>query len=119
MVHERYFYDPAARRYTVDRYLNDLDQRYGGIDSVLIWHPYPNLGVDNRNQFDLLRDLETVPDINANRSEPMAEYVEISAQSIKVNGVCDTSHSSDPLQSVLPFPQNESTARGGNITPVP
>ena len=57
MVHERYFYDPAARRYTVDRYLNDLDQRYGGIDSVLIWHPYPNLGVDNRNQFDLLRDL--------------------------------------------------------------
>ena len=57
MVHERYFYDPAAWRYTVDRYLDDLDQRYGGIDSVLIWHPYPNLGIDNRNQYDLLRDL--------------------------------------------------------------
>jgi len=57
MVEERYFYDPLERRYTVDRYLDDLDQRYGGIDSVLIWHPYPNLGIDNRNQFDLLQDL--------------------------------------------------------------
>jgi gamma-glutamyl hercynylcysteine S-oxide synthase len=57
MIHERYFYDPSARMYTVDRYLDDLDRRYGGIDSVLIWHPYPNLGIDNRNQFDLLRDM--------------------------------------------------------------
>ena len=24
MVHDRYFYDPAQSRYTVDRYLNDL-----------------------------------------------------------------------------------------------
>jgi hypothetical protein len=59
MVEERYFYDPVARRYTVDRYLDDLDQRYGGIDSVLIWHPYPNLGIDNRNQFDLPATLAT------------------------------------------------------------
>ena len=57
MVHERYFYDPASRNYTVDRYLDDLDRRYGGIDCVLIWHPYPNLGIDDRDQFDLLRDL--------------------------------------------------------------
>ncbi len=31
--------------------------RIGPIDAVLIWHVYPNLGVDDRNQFDLLRDL--------------------------------------------------------------
>jgi len=57
MIEDRYFYDPAARRYTVDRYLADLDKRYGGIDSVLLWPVYPNIGIDNRNQFDLLRDM--------------------------------------------------------------
>lgn len=57
MVHDRYFYDPVARRYTVGRYLDDLDRRYGGIDSVLVWPTYPNLGVDDRNQYDLLRDV--------------------------------------------------------------
>lgn len=57
MVEDRYFYDPAQRRYTVDRYLDDLDKRYGGIDSVLLWPVYPNIGIDNRNQFDLLRDM--------------------------------------------------------------
>ncbi|MGO1003342.1 formylglycine-generating enzyme family protein [Lysobacter sp. CA196] len=57
MAEDRYFYDPVAGRYTVDRYLDDLERRYGGIDSVLIWHVYPNIGVDDRNQFDLAADL--------------------------------------------------------------
>ncbi|WMT04313.1 SUMF1/EgtB/PvdO family nonheme iron enzyme [Lysobacter yananisis] len=57
MVEDRYFYDPVEGRYTVDRYLDDLERRYGGIDSVLIWPVYPNIGVDDRNQFDLARDL--------------------------------------------------------------
>ncbi|HLN04495.1 MAG TPA: formylglycine-generating enzyme family protein [Bryobacteraceae bacterium] len=57
MVEERYFYDPVASKYTVDRYLDDLETRYGGIDSVLIWPVYPNVGIDNRNQYDLTRDM--------------------------------------------------------------
>jgi formylglycine-generating enzyme required for sulfatase activity len=57
MVQDRYFYDPVSRRYTVDRYLDDLDQRYGGIDSVLIWPTYPNMGIDNRNQHDMIRSM--------------------------------------------------------------
>ena len=28
MIHDRYFYDPVAGKYTVDRYLNDLQTRY-------------------------------------------------------------------------------------------
>ncbi|MEW5975788.1 MAG: formylglycine-generating enzyme family protein [Acidobacteriota bacterium] len=55
MVEERYFYDPVAGKYTVDRYLDDLQKRYGGIDSVLIWAVYPNIGIDDRNQHDMLR----------------------------------------------------------------
>ncbi|MYN47190.1 SUMF1/EgtB/PvdO family nonheme iron enzyme [Pseudoduganella sp. FT93W] len=57
MVEDRYLYDPATRRYTVQRFLDDLKQRYGGIDSVLLWPLYPNLGIDDRNQWDMLRDL--------------------------------------------------------------
>ncbi|MES2425930.1 MAG: SUMF1/EgtB/PvdO family nonheme iron enzyme [Bacteroidota bacterium] len=57
MAHDRYFYDPITRQYTVNRYLNDLKKRYGGIDAVLIWPTYPNIGVDNRNQFDLVNDM--------------------------------------------------------------
>jgi gamma-glutamyl hercynylcysteine S-oxide synthase len=50
-----YFYDPVA--HTVDRYLDDLEKRYGGIDSVLIWSTYPNMGIDNRNQHDTIRSV--------------------------------------------------------------
>jgi formylglycine-generating enzyme required for sulfatase activity len=57
MVEDRYFYDPVAGRYTVDRYLDDLEKRYGGIDAVLVWHTYPNIGIDNRSQFDLFGDM--------------------------------------------------------------
>lgn len=57
MVHDRFFYDPVSRRYTVDRYLKDLSDRYGGIDSILIWPTYPNIGVDDRNQYDLWHDM--------------------------------------------------------------
>lgn len=57
MVEERSFYDPARGTYLVDSYVDKLQSEFGGIDSVLIWDTYPNLGVDNRNQFDRLRDL--------------------------------------------------------------
>ena len=57
MVEDRFFFDPDSGTYTVDRYLDDLEARFGGIDSVLIWYVYPNIGVDDRNQFDLARDL--------------------------------------------------------------
>jgi gamma-glutamyl hercynylcysteine S-oxide synthase len=57
MVQDRYFYDPVAGKYTVDRYLDDLEKRYGGIDAVLIWPTYPNMGIDNRNQHDMMRSM--------------------------------------------------------------
>jgi formylglycine-generating enzyme required for sulfatase activity len=57
MVEDRFFYDPVAGSYTVDRYLDDLEKRYGGIDAVLVWHTYPNIGIDDRSQFDHFRDL--------------------------------------------------------------
>ena len=57
MVEDRYFFDVETGQYTVDRYLNDLEKRYGGIDAVLVWAIYPNIGIDNSNQFDQFRAL--------------------------------------------------------------
>jgi len=57
MVQDRFFYDPVTRRYTVDRYLDDLEKRYGGIDAVLVWATYPNMGVDDRNQLQMVESM--------------------------------------------------------------
>ena len=62
-IYDRFLYDPAkgaadpAEGWTVGRFLDDLDARYGGIDGVLLWGTYPNMGVDERSQFDLLEDM--------------------------------------------------------------
>lgn len=55
MAQERSFYDPITNKYTVEKYLNEITARYGGIQSVLVWPTYPNIGIDNRNQFDWIR----------------------------------------------------------------
>jgi iron(II)-dependent oxidoreductase len=57
MVQDRYLYDPVSGKYTVDRYLDDLEKRYGGIDAVLVWSTYPNMGIDDRNQHDMVRSM--------------------------------------------------------------
>ncbi len=57
MVNDRYFYDPVTGKYTVNRYLDDLQKRYGGIDAVLVWPDYPNMGMDDRNQLDMIRSM--------------------------------------------------------------
>lgn len=57
MVEDRYLYDPSTGKYTVDRYLDDVDKRYGGIDAVLIWSTYPNMGIDARNQIQMVESM--------------------------------------------------------------
>jgi iron(II)-dependent oxidoreductase len=57
LVWDRSLYDPQTRRYTPEKFLAETESRLGPIDAVLLWHVYPNIGVDDRNQFDLLRDL--------------------------------------------------------------
>jgi nucleotide-binding universal stress UspA family protein len=57
MVQDRYFYDPVAGQYTVGRYLDDLNQRYCGIDAVLVWATYPNMGIDDRNQLEMVESM--------------------------------------------------------------
>jgi hypothetical protein len=61
MAHDRYFYDVTTGTYTVNKYLADVRTRYGGIDSILLWPTYPNMGVDSRNQDQLIRDMPGFP----------------------------------------------------------
>jgi hypothetical protein len=54
--YDRFFFDPTIGKdgdYTVQKYLDDVSTRYGGIDSLLMWPTYTNIGADDRSQFDL------------------------------------------------------------------
>jgi formylglycine-generating enzyme required for sulfatase activity len=57
MVCDETFWDHRAGRYAVDAFLDHGQREFGGYDSVVLWHAYPRIGVDQRNQFDFYRDL--------------------------------------------------------------
>lgn len=55
-LYDRSIYD-AAGGYRVGEFLDDGDHEFGGFDAVVLWQGYPRLGLDDRNQFDIYRDL--------------------------------------------------------------
>jgi len=55
--YDRYIYDRDSHEYTVKKYVDYTRQRYGGVDSILLWPTYTQIGVDDRNQYDLHRVL--------------------------------------------------------------
>eukprot|EP00729_Bicosta_minor_P012979 gene12979-26603_t len=55
--YDLYFFDPDTLNYTVPKYLADLKQRYGGVDAILLWSTFPQLGIDDRNQYDMVRTM--------------------------------------------------------------
>ena len=57
MTCDERFWDWRAGRYAVDAFLDEGEREFGGYDSVVLWHAYPRLGLDERNQFDFYRDL--------------------------------------------------------------
>ena len=57
MMCDETFYNPVQGRYQVDEFLEDGQRQFGGYDSVVLWHAYPRIGVDERNQFDFYRDM--------------------------------------------------------------
>jgi len=55
--YDRYIYDRESHQYTVAKYVNYTRSRFGGVDSILFWPTYTQIGVDDRNQYDLHRVL--------------------------------------------------------------
>lgn len=46
------FFDFEHQRFTPERFLADATARFGGLDGVVLWHAYPVIGIDDRNQWD-------------------------------------------------------------------
>ena len=58
-------YDFEAHRFTPERLLADARDRLGGLDGLVLWHAYPVIGIDNRNQWDFYRDVPGLGDLIA------------------------------------------------------
>ncbi|MHC4404510.1 MAG: formylglycine-generating enzyme family protein [Planctomycetota bacterium] len=56
-VYDRSFWDPERRRYRVTELCGEAKREFGGYDSVVLWHAYPRIGADERNQFDFFRHM--------------------------------------------------------------
>lgn len=57
MAWDQKFYDSKAKEYRLDEFLDKGEKLYGGDDVFGIWPTWPALGLDQRNQWDLFRDL--------------------------------------------------------------
>jgi hypothetical protein len=57
MLCDEKFYDREQDRYLVDSWLDEGIREFGGWDSIVLWHAYPRIGLDQRNQFDFYRDM--------------------------------------------------------------
>ncbi|MGM7669105.1 SUMF1/EgtB/PvdO family nonheme iron enzyme [Microbacterium sp. A93] len=58
------FFDFEAQRFTPERFLADARERFGGLDGVVLWHAYPVIGIDERNQWDFY-DVPGLADVAA------------------------------------------------------
>ncbi len=54
-VYGKEAYDYKANKLDIDRLLDQGDE-FGGYDVIILWHQYPRLGVDERDQFDFYDD---------------------------------------------------------------
>ncbi len=57
MLYDLHVFDHHAMQYTVDKIINRGKDKFGGYDSVVLWHAYPRIGLDERNQYDYYRDM--------------------------------------------------------------
>jgi len=57
MMCDEAFYNPKRGRYSIDSFIKHGIEQFGGYDAIVLWHAYPRIGVDDRNQFDFYRDM--------------------------------------------------------------
>ena len=71
-------YSFAEHRFTPERFLADAHERFGGLDAVVLWHAYPVIGLDDRNQWDFYRDVpgltELVETLHASGLHVFVDY---------------------------------------------
>lgn len=57
MLYDQTFFDQQSGRYEVEAFLRKAMEDFGGFDNLILWHAYPRIGADDRNQFDFYRDM--------------------------------------------------------------
>ena len=57
MMCDAEFLQPRTHQYLLASFLEKARKEFGGFDSIVLWHAYPRIGFDDRNQFDFYRDL--------------------------------------------------------------
>ncbi|MFC9693382.1 SUMF1/EgtB/PvdO family nonheme iron enzyme [Kribbella sp. NPDC056951] len=50
-------YDVSTGRFTPEKFVRHGVEEFGGHDAIVLWHAYPVIGIDSRNQFDFYRDV--------------------------------------------------------------
>jgi sulfatase modifying factor 1 len=50
-------YDHERGRFTPDELCDAAERDFGGFDGIVLWHAYPVIGIDERNQLDFYRDV--------------------------------------------------------------
>lgn len=54
---DKSYYNATPGRFTLPEFVRNGKHLYGGDDVVCLWPTWPTLGLDQRNQFDMYRDL--------------------------------------------------------------
>ena len=71
-------YDHEARRFTAERFCAESEREFGGLDGIVLWHAYPVIGIDDRNQFDFYREVpgmrELVADLQRRGLRVFVDY---------------------------------------------
>ena len=112
--YDRFFYDPETGSYTVDRFLDDLEARCGGVDAILMWPTYTNIGADDRNQFDLFARCRR-PRRGAGRDQPVARQ----GRAVLAVQPVDTGTRREPMDDEHTFAKllNRPAGTGSTATP--
>lgn len=50
-------YNPASNQFRINEFLDEGELNFGGYDYLLLWHDYPRMGIDDRDQFAMYENL--------------------------------------------------------------
>ncbi|MQA77872.1 MAG: SUMF1/EgtB/PvdO family nonheme iron enzyme [Streptosporangiales bacterium] len=56
-------YDHHRGTFTVESYVDRARRDFGGIDGIVLWHAYPVIGIDERDQYDYYTSVPELPDV--------------------------------------------------------
>jgi formylglycine-generating enzyme required for sulfatase activity len=57
MLYDEQLFNSRTQSYQLDALLESARENFGGYDAIVLWHAYPRIGTDPRNQFDFYRDM--------------------------------------------------------------